>query len=38
MHGMILKPSDLDYADLKRYGRITIEHTSRGIEITVDGF
>lgn len=38
MHGMILKLSDLEYADLRRYGRVTIECTSRGIEITVDGF
>lgn len=38
MHGMILKTADVEYADLKRYGRLTIEHTNRGIEITVDGF
>jgi hypothetical protein len=37
MHGMILKPTDIDYSDLEKFGRI-IEHTSRGVEITVDGF
>ncbi|WP_406867233.1 phage capsid protein [Paraburkholderia fungorum] len=38
MHGMILKPSEVDYSDLDKFGRITIEHTSRGVEIEVDGF
>jgi hypothetical protein len=38
MHGMILKPTDIDYSDLEEFGRITIDHTSRGVEITVDGF
>ena len=38
MHGMILKPTDLDYSDLERFGRVTIEYTSRGVVITVDGF
>ncbi|MGN6085806.1 phage capsid protein [Trinickia sp.] len=38
MHGMILKPADLDYSDLEKFGRVTIEYTSRGVEITVDGF
>jgi hypothetical protein len=38
MHGMILNPSDLDYSDLEKFGRVTIEYTSRGVEVTVDGF
>lgn len=38
MHGMILKTADLDYSDLEKYGRITIEYTSRGAEVTIDGF
>lgn len=38
MHGMILKAADLDYSDLEKFGRVTIEHTARGVEITVDGF
>lgn len=38
MHGMILKASDLDYSDLEKFGRVTIEYTRRGVEITVDGF
>ena len=36
MAGMVLK--DLDYTDLERFGRVTIEYTSRGAEVTVDGF
>lgn len=38
MHGMILKSSDLDYSDLEKFGRVTIEYTSRGVVITTDGF
>jgi hypothetical protein len=38
MHGMVLKPADVDYSDLKEYGRITIEYGSRGARVTVDGF
>jgi hypothetical protein len=38
MHGIILKPADLDYSDLEKFGRVTVEYTSRGVEITVDGF
>ncbi len=38
MHGMILKSADVDYSDLEKFGRVTIEYTSRGVEITVDGF
>ncbi len=36
MSGMILDHAD--YSDLEEFGRITIDHTSRGVEITVDGF
>jgi hypothetical protein len=36
MSGMILDHAD--YSDLEKFGRITIDHTSRGVEITVDGF
>jgi hypothetical protein len=35
---MILAPADLAYSDLEKFGRVTIEYTSRGVEITVDGF
>lgn len=35
---MILKPADLDYSDLEKFGRVTIEYTSRGVEIVTDGF
>lgn len=38
MPGMILKSADLDYSDLEQFGRVTIEYTSRGVEIVVDGF
>ena len=38
MHGMVLKPDDVDYSDLKEYGRVVIEYDSRGVRVTVDGF
>lgn len=38
MPGMVLKPQDLDYSDLERFGRVTIEYDKRGVAITVDGF
>jgi hypothetical protein len=38
MHGMILKPADLDYSDLEKFGRVTIEYDKMGVSITVDGF
>jgi hypothetical protein len=38
MHGMILKPADLDYSDLEKFGRVTIEYGAGGACITVDGF
>jgi hypothetical protein len=38
MHGMVLKPDDVDYSDLKEYGRVVIERTSAGVIVTVDGF
>ncbi|HEX7911773.1 MAG TPA: phage capsid protein [Paraburkholderia sp.] len=30
--------TNTDYSDLQKFGRITIDYTSRGVEITVDGF
>lgn len=38
MSGMVLRPQDLDYSDLERLGRVTIEYDKRGVAITVDGF
>ena len=38
MNGMILKAADLDYSDLEKFGRVTVEYTGRRVEITVDGF
>lgn len=38
MHGMVLKPEDVDYSDLKEYGRVVIEHGPGGVRVTVDGF
>jgi hypothetical protein len=36
MAGMVLK--ELDYSDLERFGRVTIDYDKRGVAITVDGF
>lgn len=38
MAKMILKATEIDYSDLERYGRVTIEYGSDGARITVDGF
>lgn len=38
MHGLVMKTDDLDYSDLSRYGRVTIEYGSAGARVTVDGF
>lgn len=38
MHGMVLKTAEIDYSDLKEYGRVTIEHSGHRVLITVDGF
>lgn len=38
MHGTVLRDSELDYRDLKEFGRITIERSGFDIYITVDGF
>ncbi|MBF3874215.1 phage capsid protein [Burkholderia pseudomallei] len=35
---MVLTAADVAYDDLTAFGRITIDHTGRCVEITVDGF
>jgi len=36
--GMVLPAADIDYTDLKKFGRVTIDYTAKGVEIAVEGF